>query len=76
MLSMTKIDEAPLYVALSEENALAKLTQLSLRNLGHENWIIFGRPVHPPLYDTIFRAAYTTSWFRKRHTNLLLRRTE
>ena len=57
MLSMTKIDEAPLYVALSEENALAKLTQLSLRNLSHENWIIFGRPVHPPLYDTIFRAA-------------------
>jgi DNA-binding transcriptional LysR family regulator len=57
MLSMTKVDEAPLYVALSEENQLAKLTQLSLRNLSHENWIIFGRSVHPPLYDTIFRAA-------------------
>jgi DNA-binding transcriptional LysR family regulator len=57
MLSMTKVDEAPLYIALSEENELAKLTQLSLRNLSHENWIIFGRAVHPPLYDTILRTA-------------------
>ena len=57
MISMTKVDEAPLYIALSEENELAKLSQLSLSDLSHENWIIFRRSVHPPLYDRILRAA-------------------
>jgi DNA-binding transcriptional LysR family regulator len=57
MLSMTKVDEAPLYVALSEENELAKLPQLSMSNLSHQNWIIFGRSVHPPLYDRILQVA-------------------
>ncbi len=57
MLSMTKVDEAPLYIALSEENELAKLPQLSMGDLSHENWIIFGRSVHPPLYDRILRVA-------------------
>jgi DNA-binding transcriptional LysR family regulator len=57
MLSMTKVDEAPLYIALLEENELAKLPQLSMSDLSHENWIIFGRSVHPPLYDHILRVA-------------------
>src|ERR1700722_354086 len=57
MISMTKVDEAPLFIALSEENELAKLSQLSLSDLSHENWIIFRRSVHPPLYDRILRAA-------------------
>jgi hypothetical protein len=57
MISMTKVDEAPLYVALSEENELAKLSQLSLIDLSQENWIVFGRSVHPPLYDRILRTA-------------------
>ena len=57
MLSMTKVDEAPLYVALSEENESAKLPQLSMSNLSHQNWIIFGRSVHPPLYDRILQVA-------------------
>jgi DNA-binding transcriptional LysR family regulator len=57
MISMTKVDEAPLYVALSEENELAKLPQLSLSDLSQENWIIFGRSVHPPLYDRILGTA-------------------
>jgi DNA-binding transcriptional LysR family regulator len=57
MISMTKVDEAPFYVALSEDNELAKLPQLSLSDLSHENWIIFGRSVHPPLYDRILQAA-------------------
>jgi DNA-binding transcriptional LysR family regulator len=57
MLSMTKVDEAPLYIALLEENELAKLPQLRISDLSHENWIIFGRSVHPPLYDRILRVA-------------------
>jgi len=57
MLSMTKVDEAPLYIALLEENELAKLPQLSMSDLSHESWIIFGRSVHPPLYDRILRVA-------------------
>src|SRR5579871_5432069 len=48
---------APLYIALLEENELAKLPQLSMSDLSHESWIIFGRSVHPPLYDRILRVA-------------------
>ena len=58
MISMTKVDEAPLYIALSEENELAKLSQLSLSDLSHENWIIFRRSVHPPLYDRILTGSF------------------
>jgi hypothetical protein len=47
MLSMTKVDQAPLCIALLEDNELAKLPQLSLSDRSHENWIIFGRCVRP-----------------------------
>ena len=70
MLSMTKVDEAPLYIALLEENELAKLPQLSMSDLSHENWIIFGRSVHPPLYDRtcrLLRPGHPASGYAPHH---------
>lgn len=55
MLSLRKVAEAPFYVAVSEENFLANQPALRLEDLDRMNWILFGRRLHPYLYDTIMR---------------------
>jgi DNA-binding transcriptional LysR family regulator len=55
MLTMTKVIEAPFYVALSEQNVLSSKSELTLRDMDQENWILFGRSVHPSLYDSIMQ---------------------
>lgn len=56
-LSMAKVGEAPFYLAFSEQNELADNQALRLDHLHKKNWIVFGRGVHPALYDSIMRVA-------------------
>ena len=57
LLSMAKLAEAPFYVTFSEQNELAHNQTLTLDHLDQESWIMFGRGVHPALYDSIMRLA-------------------
>jgi DNA-binding transcriptional LysR family regulator len=55
LLSMTKIADSPFYVAMSEDHELASQRSVHLGELDKENWVVFGRSMHPPLYDSIMR---------------------
>jgi DNA-binding transcriptional LysR family regulator len=57
MLSMMKVSEAPFYVAMSEHNELASHRALNVCHLDEKSWVLFGRGVHPPLYDSMMRVA-------------------
>jgi DNA-binding transcriptional LysR family regulator len=55
LLSMTKVAEAPLYVAMSEDHELASQRAVHLTELDKGSWVVCGRATHPPLYDSIMR---------------------
>lgn len=57
MLSMTKVAEAPFYLALSEESKLADRPELKLEDVDGADWVLFERKLHPSLYDCIMRVA-------------------
>jgi DNA-binding transcriptional LysR family regulator len=57
MLSALKVSEAPFYVAMSEHNELASHRVLNFGHLDKKSWVLFGRGVHPPLYDSVMRVA-------------------
>jgi hypothetical protein len=57
MLSMMKVSEAPFYVVMSEHNELASHRTLNFGHLDEKSWVLFGRAVHPPLYDSVMRVA-------------------
>ena len=56
-LSMTKVAEEPLWVAISEENPLADCTSLQLKDLDGCPWIVFARYTQPAMCDAIARLA-------------------
>ena len=56
-LTMTKIMEAPFYVAIPDDHPLAAREALTLEDMHGCTWIIFDRKVHPILHDMISRRA-------------------
>lgn len=56
-LSMTKVAEEPLWVALCEESTLADCPSLNLRDLDGCPWMLFARSVQPGTFDSIVRLA-------------------
>lgn len=56
-LSMTKVAEEPLWVALSEESPLADCASLRLKDLEGCPWVVFARSTHLAMYDAITRQA-------------------
>lgn len=56
-LSMTKVSEAPFYMAVSEESDFAERPDLRMQDLDCSTWVLFGRHLHPSLYDAILRLA-------------------
>ena len=56
-LTMTKITEAPFYVAIPDDHPLAARETLTLEDMRGCTWIIFDRKVHPILHDMIARRA-------------------
>jgi DNA-binding transcriptional LysR family regulator len=56
-LTMTKVTEAPFYIAIREEDSVDLKTVLTLDDIRDMPWILFDRKVHPLLYDAILRRA-------------------
>lgn len=56
-LSMTKVAEEPLWVALCEESPLADCPSLHLRDLDGCPWVLFARSAQPGTFDSIVRLA-------------------
>lgn len=56
-LTKVKIDEAPFYIAMSEEDELAQRQSVTIDELAGRCWVLFERRMHPPLYDSVFQLA-------------------
>ena len=56
-LTMTRITEAPFYIAIPDDHPLAARATLTLEDMRGCTWIIFDRKVHPILHDMIARRA-------------------
>jgi DNA-binding transcriptional LysR family regulator len=56
-LSTVQIAEAPFFITMSAEDALAHQQSLTLDALDEREWVLFERHVHPPLYELILDLA-------------------
>jgi DNA-binding transcriptional LysR family regulator len=54
---MLKLAEAPFYVAMSKKDDLANYPSVAMEAMAERRWILFGRRLHPPLYDSILNVA-------------------
>jgi DNA-binding transcriptional LysR family regulator len=57
LLTTAKIAQAPFYIAMSEDDALARYASVTLDQLADRCWILFERRLHPTLYDNVTTAA-------------------
>jgi len=56
-ITQLELMRTPFYIAVSERSPLADFKELTLSQLHHKSWVLFERYVHPPLHDSILRAA-------------------
>jgi DNA-binding transcriptional LysR family regulator len=56
-LTMVKVAEAPFYIAMSKDDELASEPFVTFDSLAGRPWVIFGRTMHPPVYDSVMRLA-------------------
>jgi DNA-binding transcriptional LysR family regulator len=70
-LTMTKIGEAPFYIAVPDDHPLAAKETLSLEDMHGCTWIIFDRKVHPILHDMISRRAAEDGVIYRNNQNVL-----
>lgn len=57
LLTTLKIAESPFYIAMSEEDELARQASLTLEDLAGRPWVLFERRLHPTVYDNVMAAA-------------------
>ena len=57
LLTTAKIAEAPFYIAMSENDVLARHASITLDQMADRCWILFERRLHPTLYDNVMTAA-------------------
>jgi len=57
LLTTVQVAESPFYIGISKEDELARQSSLTLEAIANRCWILFERRLHPPLYDSILRAA-------------------
>jgi DNA-binding transcriptional LysR family regulator len=57
LLTTVKIAEAPFYIAMSEEEVLARHASVTLEHLTDQCWILFERRLHPTIYDNVMTTA-------------------
>jgi DNA-binding transcriptional LysR family regulator len=57
LLTTVKVAETPFYIAMSEEDELARHRSVTLEAMADRCWILFERRLHPPLYDAVMQAA-------------------
>ncbi len=70
-LTMTKIAEAPFYIAIPDDHPLAVKETLKLEDMHGCTWIIFDRKVHPILHDMISRRAAEDGVIYRNNQNVL-----
>jgi DNA-binding transcriptional LysR family regulator len=70
-LTMAKIAEAPLYIAIRDDHRLASKKTLALEDLRDCTWIVFDRKVHPILHDMIVRRAKEEGVTYKNNQNVM-----
>jgi len=70
-LTMTKIAEAPFYIAIPDDHPLAAKETLKLEDIHGCTWIIFDRKVHPILHDMISRRAAEEGVSYRNNQNVL-----
>lgn len=56
-ITSVPFDRAPLYAVLLSTHAAAQQDSVSLQDLAQDEWILFGRRVHPVLHQAILNAA-------------------
>ena len=56
-LSMTKVAEEPLWIALSEDNSLSDCAALQFSDMDGCPWVLFARNTQPSVYESIVRVA-------------------
>jgi DNA-binding transcriptional LysR family regulator len=57
LLTTIKVAESPFYIAMAEDDELARNSTVTLDAMAGRTWIIFERRLHPPLYDSVMLAA-------------------
>jgi DNA-binding transcriptional LysR family regulator len=56
-LTKVKIDESPFYIAMSEEDELARRQSVTIDDLAERCWVLFERRMHPLVYDSVLHLA-------------------
>ena len=57
LLTTVKIAEAPFYIAMSEDDELARHPFVTLESMTDRCWILFERRLHPLIYDNVMHLA-------------------
>jgi len=57
LLTTLKVAEAPFYIAMSKQDQLARMPEVTLNDLADRSWVIFDRRLHPPVYDVVMKLA-------------------
>ncbi len=57
MLTKVKVADSPFYIAMAKGDELTDYPSIELEMMANRRWILFERRLHPPLYDSILRAA-------------------
>ena len=57
LLTTVKIGESPFYIAMSEEDDLAREPSVTLDMLNGRSWVLFERRMHQPVYDAVMHLA-------------------
>jgi DNA-binding transcriptional LysR family regulator len=57
LLTTAKIAESPFYIAMSEDDELARQPSVTLEKMAGRSWVLFERRLHPTVYDNVMAAA-------------------
>jgi DNA-binding transcriptional LysR family regulator len=57
LLTTAKIAESPFYIAMSEDDELARQPSVTLEEMAGRSWVLFGRRLRPTVYDNVMAAA-------------------
>jgi DNA-binding transcriptional LysR family regulator len=70
-LTMTKVTDAPFYIAIREEDSFDSKAAITLDDVRDMPWILFDRRVHPLLHDSILRRASEEGIMVKSHQSIM-----
>jgi DNA-binding transcriptional LysR family regulator len=57
LITKVQISQSPFYIAMSNEDELARQASVTFESLAGRSWILFERRLHSPLYDSVMSLA-------------------